>query len=318
MRRFFSGITLDPGARGRFAPSPTGRMHLGNVCAALLSWLSVKMKGGKWILRIEDIDPQRSRREYALQIEDDLRWLGLNWDEGGYDAEGPSGPYRQSLRTDLYSETLGRLWQTGLVYDCRCTRAELHASSAPHQSDGRVIYGGRCRPEGLDRIWREGVRDSHRAMPDLKGAARIFAPDVNVEFNDLICGRQRFNLSRDCGDFILRRRDGAWAYQLAVVADDLAMGITEVVRGEDLLLSAAQQIYLMNLLGGKIPEYAHFPLLRNSRGERLSKRDGAMSMEELRKRHTPGSLIGEVAFQTGLIPSPEHITPGELLASLQR
>lgn len=317
MKRYFSRIVTDKSARGRFAPSPTGRMHLGNVCAALLSWLSVKLKGGKWILRIEDIDPQRSRREYAMHIEDDLQWLGLNWDEGGYDAVGPYGPCRQSLRDDLYEEVLTRLRKTGLVYGCRCTRAELHASSAPHQSDGRVIYSGRCRPEGLERIWREGCGTTEMPLKPLEGAARIYAPDLDVEFDDLICGRQRFNLSSDCGDFILRRRDGAWAYQLAVVADDIAMGITEVVRGEDLLLSAAQQIYLMRLLGSAPPVYAHFPLLRNEAGERLSKRDGSMSMEELRKRHTPESLIGEIACLAGLTPTREPLTVRQLFEILR-
>ena len=137
---------------GRFAPSPTGRMHLGNIFAALVSWLSVRSQGGKWILRVEDLDPQRSRMEYARQIEDDLAWLGLEWDEGGVDSVGDHGPYCQSLRGDIYEEVLRRLESTGLTYPCYCTRADIMATQAPHESDGRVVYSGRCRPESLGGV----------------------------------------------------------------------------------------------------------------------------------------------------------------------
>lgn len=308
-------------ARGRFAPSPTGRMHLGNVCAALVSWLSVKIKGGKWILRIEDIDSQRSREQYARLIEDDLDWLGLDWDEGGYDESGSFGPFRQSLRTEYYEEVLESLRSKGLVYDCRCTRAELRAASAPHADDGRVLYSGRCRPQSVADNWNrlcEGLPPL--TLPDDfgRGAARIYAPDLDICFDDMICGPQSFNLAKECGDFVLRRRDGEWAYQLAVVADDVAMGITEIVRGEDLLLSAAQQIYLMRLLGAQSPQYAHFPLLRNAAGQRLSKRDGAMSLEELRTTQTPSQIIGTLAGMTGIMPDSTPVTPSEILSHYLR
>lgn len=265
---------------GRFAPSPTGRMHLGNVFAAYCSWRSVKDRGGRWILRIEDLDPQRSRTDYARQIEDDLRWLGLDWDEGGLDGFGSHGPYRQSARGHIYEEQLRRLEAMGLTYRCRCRRADIMATQAPHQSDGRIVYAGTCRPTP-----RPPFPARHG-----EGATRIYVPDRDIEFTDRICGAQRVNLKEHCGDFVVRRADGAWAYQLAVVVDDALMGVTEVMRGDDLLLSAAQQIYLYELLGFDVPEFAHLPLVRNESGERLSKRDNAMGMEALRKKHTPQSL----------------------------
>ena len=291
--------------KGRFAPSPSGRMHLGNVYAALMSWLSVKRKGGKWLLRIEDLDPQRSRLEYAKWIEDDLHWLGLDWDEGGLDGIGPNGPYLQSQRSDLYNETLRKLSCRGLTYPCRCTRADNLSANAPHQSDGRVIYSGRCRPSAAPPF--------PQVDDDAGAAIRIFAPDETIEFHDIFQGPQRFNLARDCGDFILRRKDGVAAYQLAVVVDDALMGVTEVVRGEDLLLSAAQQIYLFRELGYNPPDYGHIPLLKNASGQRLSKRDASQSMEELRRIHTPASLLGLLAHQAGLRPTSDPVSPEVLL-----
>ena len=266
-------------AVGRFAPSPTGRMHLGNLFTALLSWLSVRKSGEKWILRIEDLDPQRSRPEYARQIEDDLCWLGLDWDEGGLEDKGTSGPYRQSLRGENYEAYLRKLQSTGYTYPCFCSRADIMATQAPHQSDGRIIYGGRCRPAALP-CFETPRRDNERPP-----AVRLYVPD-----------RQR-----------------AWAYQLAVVVDDALMGVTEVVRGNDLLLSAAQQIYLYGLLGVKAPHYAHLPLLGNRAGQRLSKRDSAMSMEELRKTFRPEELVGHLARIAGLVSEETACAPQELV-----
>lgn len=291
---------------GRFAPSPTGRMHLGNVYAALLSWLSVRSKGGRWILRIEDLDPQRSRREWALLIENDLEWLGLDWDEGGLADKGPSGPYSQSLRSEIYRQALDQLRRQGLTYRCRCRRADIMATQAPHQTDGRIVYAGTCRPSPLPP-WP--AEDEGR-----KGAVRLFVPDREIEFTDLICGPQRVNLASHCGDFVLRRADGAWAYQLAVVVDDALMGVTEVVRGNDLLLSAAQQIYLTRLLGHTPPRYAHLPLLCAPDGRRLSKRDASLSMEHLRLHYSPEEVIGRVAWLAGLRKSPEPVKAGVLAA----
>ena len=202
--------------KGRFAPSPTGRMHLGNVYSALLSWLSVRSQGGAWVLRIEDLDPQRSRREFARQIEDDLRWLGLEWDEY----------YVQSERGEIYTHYLEVLGQKSLTYPCYCTRADIMATQAPHESDGRIVYAGTCRPKQQEEAWLNV--DSHPS--GRKPATRIIVPDEEISFVDAHYGEQSVNLARHCGDFVLRRADGAWAYQLAVVVDDALMGITEVVR----------------------------------------------------------------------------------------
>ena len=290
--------------KGRFAPSPTGRMHLGNVYTALVSWLSVRQQGGKWILRIEDLDPQRSRREYAMQIEDDLCWLGLDWDEGGTDNRGTSGPYIQSMRGEIYSRILEKLKSTGLTYPCFCTRADIMATQAPHQSDGRVIYSGRCRPAVMPSITAEPLR---------RHTTRLYVPDREIRFTDRVFGSQSSNLATDCGDFVVQRADGAWAYQLAVVTDDAMMGVTEVIRGCDLLLSTDQQLYLYELLGLKAPDYAHLPLICNSAGQRLSKRDASMSMEQLRRRHSPEEVTGMAAYLAGLIPEPAPCSPSELI-----
>ena len=214
-------------------------MHLGNVFTAVLSWLAAKSTGGRWVLRIEDLDPQRSRLEHARQIEDDLRWLGLEWDEGGLDGAGTSGPYLQSLRGDIYEAFLDKLRQTGYTYPCFCTRADIMATQAPHQSDGRVVYAGTCRPSSFPS----------GCVPQRPHATRIYVPDEEIVYSDVVFGPQSVNLAWECGDFILRRADGAWAYQLAVVVDDALMGVRQVVRGADLLLSAAQQIYLYRMLG---------------------------------------------------------------------
>lgn len=292
---------------GRFAPSPTGGMHLGNVFAALISWLSARKEGGKWILRIEDLDPQRSRIDHARLIEDDLAWLGLDWDEGGVDGKGPNGPYCQSMRGEIYKEALEKLQATGLTYPCFCTRADIMATQAPHESDGRVVYAGTCRPSRLGGSFDEATVD----RPER--AIRLFVPDKDMTFTDKLYGGQTVNLAAHCGDFVLRRADGAWAYQLAVVVDDALMGVTEVVRGSDLLLSSAQQIYLYDLLGYPAPQFAHVPLLCNEKGIRLSKRDSSLSMEELRKEYTPSHLIGQLAYIAGILPEPFPISARGLL-----
>ena len=289
---------------GRFAPSPTGRMHLGNIFTALMSWLSVRLRGGRWILRIEDLDPQRSRPEYARLIEDDLAWLGLDWDEGGTDGRGPNGPYMQSRRHDLYEHALDTLRRTGLTYPCFCTRADIMATQAPHAADGLVIYPGTCRPRRLPSFAPE---------PSRPHAVRIAVPDAEMEFTDRIFGPQKANLARDCGDFVLRRADGAWAYQLAVVVDDALMGVTEVVRGHDLLASAARQTYLYRLLDYPTPEWAHLPLICNAEGRRLSKRDKGIDMEALRRTHTPEQLLGRLAAMAGIIGRPEALSAADLI-----
>ncbi|MDE6011570.1 MAG: tRNA glutamyl-Q(34) synthetase GluQRS [Prevotella sp.] len=276
---------------GRFAPSPTGRMHLGNVFSALLSWLSAKSQGGRWLLRIEDIDPQRSRQAYADLLMDDLQWLGLDWD---------GEPVYQSHRTDIYEHYFQLLCQQGLTYPCYCTRADLLATQAPHESDGRVVYPGTCR---------------HRPLqPNCPAAIRLQVPNRIITFTDGHYGLQSVNLAEQVGDFVIRRKDGAWAYQLAVVVDDALMGITQVVRGRDLLLSSPQQVYIAQLLNFPLPHFIHLPLLCNAAGQRLSKRDQSLDMACLRQRYIASELIGMLAHLAGLQPSPAPVTPQELIA----
>ena len=281
--------------RGRFAPSPTGRMHLGNVFSALLSWLSIKAQGGKWVLRIEDIDPQRSRMEYADLIMSDLEWLGLTWDEG---------PFYQSERGEIYEAELQKPADRGMTYPCYCTRADILATQAPHESDGRVVYKGTCR----------NLKPGKHSGP---AAIRMRVPEEGegiVSFVDGHYGEQTVDLTTQCGDFIVRRKDGAWAYQLAVVVDDALMGITEVVRGRDLLLSSPQQIYLAKELGFAPPRFTHLPLLCNTEGQRLSKRDRSLDMEALRSRFEAEDIIGLLAYKAGLQESPNRVTAEELVA----
>lgn len=286
---------------GRFAPSPTGRMHLGNVFTALVSWLSARSRGGDWILRIEDLDPQRSRREYAEAIEDDLYWLGLRGWLGGLDDRGPAGPYSQSRRGHIYEQHLQTLISRGLVYPCHCTRADLHASQAPHAADGTIIYSGRCRPSAPPPFAFTPGDFTH-------AAARIVVPDHEIAFRDGLSGMHTSVLSRDCGDFVLRRADGAWAYQLAVTVDDALMGVTEVIRGNDLTDSTPRQLYLYKCLGYSAPAFTHLPLLTDLSGRRLSKRDADLDMGALRRRYTPECLLGRLAHLAGLAPTPAPVT----------
>jgi len=282
--------------KGRFAPSPTGRMHLGNVYSALLSWLSARSQGGSWLLRIEDLDPQRSRQEYAIQVEDDLRWLGLTWDEY----------YVQSERFRLYAQYLDVLREKGLTYPCWCTRADIMATQAPHESDGRIVYAGTCR----DKVKSEELRVKSGGR---KPATRVMVPDEEIGFVDGHYGAQSVNLARHCGDFVLQRGDGAWAYQLAVVVDDALMGVTEVVRGRDLLLSTPQQIYMHRLLGFTPPQFCHLPLLCNSEGQRLCKRDKSLDLGELRQHCSAEQIIGRLAYLAGIIEHEESVSAQELI-----
>lgn len=291
-----------PQSCGRFAPSPSGRMHLGNVLCALLSWLSSRAKGGRCLLRIEDLDAGRCPRSYADLIEDDLHWLGLDWDEGG-SVSGDS--WYQSHRTAIYEEYYTILRQKAEIYPCFCSRAALHAASAPHLSDGRVLYAGTCY--GLSPA--ETAEKRKRRAP----AARIRVPDETISFIDGVQGTYSEHLPSACGDFILRRSDGVFAYQLAVTVDDGLMGVTEVVRGRDLLESTARQIWLHRLLGFPPPDYYHIPLLLDSDGRRLSKRDEDLDLGLLRQRFTPEQVVGALACAAKLIERPEPISAKALI-----
>ncbi len=287
--------------KGRFAPSPSGRMHLGNLMAALLAWLDVRSQGGKMVLRIEDLDPERCTRQRAEQLMDDLEWLGLDWDEGGL-----TPAYMQSCRSDLYAAQFEKLTEMGLTYPCYCTRAERLAASAPHREDGTVVYAGRCA--GLTAAERAGFEAMGR-----RPAWRVRVPDEVVSVVDGHMGLYEENLRRDCGDFILRRSDGVWAYQLAVVVDDALMGIDRVVRGSDLLSSSPRQAWLHRQLGFEPPRFCHIPLLVDSTGRRLSKRDGDLDLSALRERYTARELTGKLAHAAGLLDEVCPVAPAELV-----
>ena len=282
--------------RGRFAPSPSGRMHLGNLWSCLLAWLAARSAGGGMVLRLEDLDPDRCRPEFCDQVMRDLEWLGLDWD---------GQPIYQSRRTEAYAAAFRALEDQGLVYPCFCTRAQRLAASAPHRSDGVVLYSGRCRH--LTLAERETL--SAQRAP----AWRVQVPEETVSFRDQIQGDYAQNLAAECGDFILRRSDGVYAYQLAVVVDDAFQGVTQVVRGSDLLDSAPRQLWLQSNLGLPHPEYGHVPLLLSPDGRRLAKRDRDLELSQLKERFTAPQLVGRLALAAGLLPEYAPVTPQELL-----
>ena len=284
--------------RVRFAPSPTGKLHIGGARTAIYNWAFARANGGTFILRIDDTDPTRSTDENTQIILRAMRWLGLDWDEG---------PYYQSDRLDLYRDAVRALASQDLVYPCFCTRAELHAASAPHASDGTPLYPGTCRNLDAGEVARR------RALK--APALRLKVPDEAdpagiITFNDRTYGTVSECLATDCGDFLIQRSDGVFAYQLVVTVDDEHMGVTEVVRGRDLLGSSARQIYLQNLLGYNHPSYAHVPLLAAPDGRRLSKRDRDCDMGELMARFgTPEKLLGHLSHIAGIAPdsSPRSV-----------
>jgi glutamyl-queuosine tRNA(Asp) synthetase len=279
--------------RGRFAPSPTGEMHLGNLRTALLAWLQVREAGGAFVLRLEDLDVGRVRSGAADTILRDLEWLGLDWDEG-WDVGGAHAPYVQSERTGLYEAAAAQLE----TYPCTCSRREvLEASSAPHGTEPR--YPGVCR---------NGV--THPGRPE---ALRFVTPDLEVRFVDGIAGRGVQNVQRNVGDFVIRRNDGAWAYQLACVADDLEMGVSDVLRGTDLLESTPRQLLLYDALQARAPRFWHVPLMTDFQGVRLAKRDGAPSVRQWREGGAnPRVLTRDLAQSLGWVVS-EACEPRDLL-----
>ncbi len=282
-----------PVESGRFAPSPSGRMHLGNALSAMLAWLSAKHQGGEILLRIEDLDPARSKAEYAQGIMDDFRWLGLLWDRRATD---------QSRRGEAYAAALRQLEQMNLIYPCYCSRDQLHAASAPHASDGRVIYAGTCR----------NLTPEQRATMTKKPSLRIRLPDREISFRDGLQGDVTMNLQREFGDIILRRADGVAAYQLAVVVDDGTEGVTEVVRGRDLLSSTPVQLFLYELLGLTPPRFYHVPMLLAPDGRRLSKRDRDLDFGYLRQHFSPEEIIGLLGHLAGLMERWEPVSAREL------
>ena len=278
---------------GRFAPTPSGRMHLGNVFAGMIAWLSVKSRDGEMILRMEDLDTQRTSDALAQLLREDLTWLGLTWDR-------ETEP--QSKRSKVYDRYFERLQELDLLYPCYCTRSQLHSVNAPHLSDGTYVYAGTCRD----------LTDAQRAAFDRAPSWRVKVPDKLWTVEDLMQGTYRENLLTDCGDFVVRRADGVYVYQLAVTVDDGEAGVTEVVRGNDLLSSAPRQMYLQELFGFSHPAYGHVPMLMSVDGRRLSKRDKDLDLGVLRQKMKPEQLLGILAHACGLTEKPEAVSAKEL------
>ena len=261
-----------------------------------MSWLIVKSQDGAIVLRIEDLDVERSRSSYADQVCRDFESLGLTWDEG---------PFYQHDRDEAYYDAYRRLVDDGLVYPCFCTRADLHAASAPHRGE-KLVYPGTCRALSAQEVEERSARR--------KPAYRVKVPHRCYEFDDLVQGRFAQELERECGDFIIRRSDGLFAYQLAVVVDDAAQGVNCIVRGMDLLVSTPQQMFLQDELGFGSCVYAHVPLMVGERDRRLSKRDRDAALDELLSVYrTPEGVIGHVAYVAGLIDGDEPCACDELL-----
>ena len=276
---------------------------MGNLLSMLLAWLDCRALGGRMIFRMEDLDPARSKEVYKSALADDLRWLGLDWDEGW-----PDPSYAQSARTAVYEDAFHTLEQKGLVYPCWCTRADrLAAASAPHPGEAEHDPGCPCAQ--LSRKEREARFRSGR-----RPAWKLRVPDLVVAVEDGHYGLFSQNLARDTGDFIIRRADGVFAYQLAVSVDDMLMGVTRVVRGRDLLASAPRQRWLIETLGGTAPGYCHGPLLSAGEGK-LSKRLGSRSTQVLRQEYRPEELLGILAQLSGLRETDAAVTARELLDS---
>ncbi|WP_166237801.1 tRNA glutamyl-Q(34) synthetase GluQRS [Paenibacillus turpanensis] len=293
--------------RGRFAPTPSGQLHIGNARTALLAWLQIRRLGGTFVLRMEDLDRPRTKPGMAEQIIEDLRWLGLDWDEGPDGAGGPHAPYDQSERTELYEHALEQLRQNGRLYPCYCSRADLMSvASAPHgiASEG-PIYPGWCRTL---------TAEEQRERAAIKTpSARFVLPNHDCLFHDLVHGDMHYS-AQFGGDFIVKRADGIIGYQIAVVIDDAAMNITHITRGADLLDSTPRQLHLYEALGHEAPQFAHVPLLYGPDGSRLSKRHGSVAVRSIRDGGSSAEqLIGYLAWTCGLLDRPEPVSAAELV-----
>lgn len=287
----------------RFAPSPTGRMHAGNIFSYLVNWIETKRRDGRVLLRVEDIDPQRSKQEYVDYIMRDLKMLGLSWD---------GEVVFQSARQDAYNKAFEQLCACAEVYPCFCTRASVHAASAPHAGE-HLVYPGTCYAlSSAERVEKERALLAQSKLPSM----RIHVAQETVSFIDAFQGLVSAHLQSDCGDFVLKRNDAGFAYNLAVVVDDAAMNVNLVTRGCDLLSVTPQQIFLQRLLNVPQPRYAHVPLLVDQNGRRIAKRDHDASLDELLTRFkSPEGILGHIAYLAGMIETDEACSAQDLLAS---
>jgi glutamyl-tRNA synthetase len=296
--------TTADGYVGRYAPSPTGDLHLGNVFAAVCAAARARKRHGRLLLRIEDIDTPRTVPEAAAHIALDLDVLGFTFDAGPHFDDG-RGPYVQSQARTRYDDALLRLRESGVLYACRCSRKDLRDASAPHGDEG-PIYAGTCRALGLP------FDD-----PDLPVAWRVRAEAGSIVVDDALAGTCAQDVAREVGDFIVRRKDGLYAYQLAVVVDDAHQGVTEVVRGRDLLSSTPRQIMLQRALALPTPDYAHIPLLVDESGARLAKRRGDETVRShLARGISPTAILGALGHALGCADADEELTLADLLARI--
>ena len=283
---------------GRFAPTPSGRLHLGNLLCCLIAYLSARSQGGKFLLRIEDLDVPRCPKRLSDQCIEDLKFLGFDWDEA---------PLFQSERTEIYQKAFDELSRGGLVYPCFCTRAQLHAAIAPNLGDHEPVYSRACANLTETEI-AERIRTRSPAM-------RMRVPDETISFEDGHFGPVSENLESASGDYIIRRSDGLFGYQLAVVVDDALSGVNEIVRGRDILFSTPRQIHLQRTLGFHTPRYAHIPLLMDANGRRLAKRDKDLDLTALSKLMPPEAILGMLAYSAGVIPENRPASLDELTKS---
>lgn len=293
---------------GRFAPSPTGDLHLGNARTALLAWARARSLGQRFVLRVEDLDGPRTVAAAVDGNLDELRWLGLEWDEGP-DVGGRHAPYLQSGRGAQYLAALELLRERGEVFECFLSRRDLReAASAPHGRAGPVY--------GADEHARNASLAAERRAEGRSAALRFAPPPGEFHALDALHGRVPFDAARDVGALVVRRADGLWAYALAVVVDDAAMGVSEVVRGDDLLAACGAQLALMRALGLTPPTYLHVPLLLDANGERLAKRRGDRTLRSLRETGVdPARLRGALLASAGLVERPRSLTPAEAVAA---
>lgn len=315
LQEIWNQIKLLRGDRpcSRYAPSPTGPLHLGNIRTALIAWLQARLAGGVFILRIEDLDTQRNRPGSAKQILGDLRWLGLDWDEGP-DVGGPCGTYTQSERLDFFQTAFDALKAQDKLFPCYCSRKDIaQAVSAPHRENKPGIYPGTCRPISS---FEEEISDLKQQRP---AAWRYQVSPREITHIDKVTPPFVQDLVMDVGDFVIKRNDGAFAYQLAVVVDDILMGITDVVRGEDLLDSTTRQLVLYEEFRILAPRFWHVPLLLDEHGERMAKRTHSESLLSLQEKgYSAPAVIGLLAAGLGWVDKGRTVSARELLQELDQ